>query len=53
MIRWLSDLAYRVYVDTSMGALVCKVRGKHNAQPSSYRDESCVRCDYIGPRSMP
>jgi hypothetical protein len=47
----MSNLIFRIWIDSGMSAMICRIRRQHSCLPSSYRDESCTRCSYIGPRS--
>lgn len=47
----MSDLVYRIWIDTGMSAWVCRITHRHHCLPSSYRDQSCTRCPHIEPRT--
>lgn len=46
----MTGLLYRAYHDLGISAWVCRITRRHSCLPSSYRDVSCTRCPYIGPR---
>jgi hypothetical protein len=47
----MSGLLFRLYHDTGISAWVCRITGYHSCKTASYRDVSCTRCPYIGPRT--
>lgn len=47
----MSNLVFKLWIDSGASAIICWATRRHHCLPSSYRDQSCTRCPHIEPRT--